>query len=80
MLKTGVRLLRSRYKLLAGPVLDETISQAWLGLDEDDNRFLIKVWPFDGGTSGRLQRALWDSELRTLYRVGSSPGATTPSS
>ena len=47
MLKTGVRLLRSRYKLVAGPVLDETISQAWLGVDEDDNRFLIKVWPFN---------------------------------
>jgi serine/threonine protein kinase len=75
MLKTGVRLLRSRYKLVAGPVLDETISQAWLGVDEDDSRFLIKVWPFDGDRPDDLQRALWDAELRTLYRVGSSPGA-----
>jgi hypothetical protein len=75
MLTPGVRLLRSRYKILAGPILDEGISQAWRGLSEDDNRFLIKVWPFDGERPDDLQRALWDAELRTLYRVGSSPGA-----
>ena len=75
MLTPGVRLLRSRYKLVTGPVLDEGISQAWLGLNEDDNKFLIKVWPFDAERPDDLQRALWDAELRTLYRVGSSPGA-----
>ena len=75
MLTPGVRLLRSRYKLVTGPVLDEGISQAWLGLNEDDSKFLIKVWPFDTERPDDLQRALWDAELRTLYRVGSSPGA-----
>ena len=75
MLNLGVRLLRSRYKLVTGPVLDESISQAWLAVDEDDSKFLIKTWPFDGDRPDDLQRALWDAELRTLYRVGSSPGA-----
>ena len=75
MLRIGGQLLRSRYKLVSGPILDEGISQAWLGLNEDDNKFLIKVWPFDAERPGDLQRALWDAELRTLYRVGSSPGA-----
>ena len=75
MLTTGVRLLRSRYKLVKGPILDDGISQAWLGLNEEDSTFLIKVWPFDAERPDNLQRALWDAELRTLYRVGSSPGA-----
>lgn len=75
MLKTGVALLGSRYKLMAGPILAEPISQSWLGVNEDDSKYLIKVWPFDGSRPDDLQRALWDAELRTLYRVGSSPGA-----
>ena len=75
MLTAGVRLLRARYKLTAGPILEEGVSQAWLGVNEDDSKFLIKVWPFEGERPDDLQRALWDTELRTLYRVGSSPGA-----
>ncbi len=75
MLAPGVRLLRSRYRLVAGPVLEDSISQAWIGTDEDDTKFIIKVWPFEGERPDDLQRALWDAELRTLYRVGSSPGA-----
>ena len=75
MLTTGVQLLRSRYRLITGPILDDGASQAWLGIDEDDSKFLIKVWPFDAERPDNLQRALWDAELRTLYRVGSSPGA-----
>jgi len=75
MLATGVHILRSRCRLVAGPVLDGQISQSWIGIDEDDNKFLVKVWPFEGERPDDLQRALWDAELRTLYRVGSSPGA-----
>ena len=47
MLTIGVQLLRSRYKLVSRPVIDEGFSQAWLGLSEDDNKFLIKVWPLN---------------------------------
>lgn len=75
MLATGVHILRSRYRLVTGPVFNGEISQSWIGIDEDDNRFLVKVWPFEGDRPDDLQRALWDAELRTLYRVGSSPGA-----
>ena len=69
------RLLRSRYTLLQGPLRDDGISQAWLGRNEEDTTFLIKLWPFDAERPDHVQRALWDAELRTLYRVGSSPGA-----
>ena len=71
----GDRLLRSRYSLVEGPLHDDGISQAWLGVNEEDSAFLVKVWPFDAERPDHLQRALWDAELRTLYRVGSSPGA-----
>ena len=75
MARIGDRLLRSRYTLLTGPLLDDGISQAWLGRNEEDSTFLIKLWPFDAERPDHVQRALWDAELRTLYRVGSSPGA-----
>lgn len=50
-------------------------SQTWIGVDEDEERYLVKFWPFNGEAPDYLQRALWDSELRNLYRLGSSPGA-----
>ena len=75
MLQSGVRLLRSRYTLLSELPHRDPVSQAWLGVDEDDNQFLIKAWPFTGPRPDDLHRALWDAELRMLYRVGSSPGA-----
>ena len=75
MLTTGVRLLRSRYKLVTGPIFDDGISQTWLGVNEEDSTILIKAWPFDAERPDNLQQALWDAELRNLYRVGSSPGA-----
>jgi len=75
MIASGLKLLRSRYHLVAGPLVQDAAAQAWVGVDEDDSKYLIKLWPFDGDRPDDLQRALWDSELRTLYRVGSSPGA-----
>jgi serine/threonine protein kinase len=44
-------------------------------VDEYDTKYLLKLWPFDGETPDQYKHALWDAELRTLYRVGSSPGA-----
>lgn len=75
MINPGLKVLRSRYQLVSGPVVSDAAGQAWLGVDEDDSKYLIKLWPFDGARPDDLQRALWDAELRTLYRVGSSPGA-----
>ena len=75
MLASGTELLRSKYRLLSGPIATDVAVQAWLGVDEDDTQFLIKIWPFQGERPDDLGRALWDAELRMLYRVGSSPGA-----
>jgi hypothetical protein len=50
-------------------------SQTWQALDGDDQPYLVRLWPFHGDTPDDVQRALWDAELRTLYRIGSSPGA-----
>src|SRR5262245_29943756 len=75
MISTGLKVLRSRYRLVSGPIVTDAASQAWIGVDENDSRYLIKLWPCEGERPDNLRRALWDAELRTLYRVGSSPGA-----
>lgn len=75
MIAQGLKLLRSRYRLLAGPLVKDAVSQSWVGVDDEDSKYLLKLWPFEGDSPDDLQRALWDAELRTLYRVGSSPGA-----
>lgn len=75
MIRCGQQVLRSRYQLVSGPLGNEDTGQSWIGVDEDDTTYLVKIWPFEGDRPDDLQRALWDAELRTLYRVGSSPGA-----
>lgn len=75
MIEAGNELLRSKYRLISGPITKDSVGQAWLGVDEDDTQFLVKVWPFQGERPDDFGRALWDTELRMLYRVGSSPGA-----
>lgn len=42
--------------------------------DDDDVLYLVKLWSYNEGES-LLIRALWDNELRNLYRLSSSPGA-----
>ena len=37
---------------------------------------LLKTWAYEGDEPDRVRRALWDAELRTLYRLGSTPGAS----
>ena len=75
MIESGTEILRSKYRLISGPITKDIVGQSWLGVDEDDTQYLIKLWPFQGERPDDLGRALWDTELRTLYRVGSSPGA-----
>jgi serine/threonine protein kinase len=69
------QLLRSRYRLVRGPINHDQVSETWIGHDEEDSPYLLKVWPYEGERPDDLQRALWDSELRNIYRLGSSPGA-----
>ena len=75
MIGPGTELLRSKYRLVSGPITTDAAGQAWLGVDDDDTQYLMKIWPFQGERPDDLGRALWDAELRMLYRVGSSPGA-----
>jgi serine/threonine protein kinase/DNA polymerase III delta prime subunit len=48
--------------------------QVWLGV-EDKSTYLIKIWHFDDPRLKDFIRAWWDNELRTMYRLCSSPGA-----
>ena len=76
MLCPGTEILRAKYRLLPpDPIATDAAAEAWLGVDEDDTQYLIKIWPFSGKRPDALSRALWDTELRNLYRVCSSPGA-----
>lgn len=77
-LRAGAPLLRSRYTLLGKEaVVADGVSESWLAAGEYDRVVLCKVWPFEGERDAPddVRRALWDAELRNLYRVGSSPGA-----
>jgi hypothetical protein len=51
-----------------------SITETWLGneIEKNENEYLIRLWPYN---STKIQRALWNNELRKLYRVSSSPGA-----
>lgn len=71
----GTKLLRARYQLFRGPIASDDASQSWIVIDEDSRELIAKLWPFQGAEPDVYQRALWDSELRTLYRLGSSPDA-----
>lgn len=74
-MRAGDLVLGSRYRLTGARVSFDDASESWIGVDDYDAPYLIKLWPYAGEAPDDLQRALWDSELRTMYRVGSSPGA-----
>jgi DNA polymerase III delta prime subunit len=74
-LATGANVLKNRYALVDGPRASNGGAAIWEALDDNDNAFLIKTWSYQGEQPDRVQRALWDHELRTLYKVASSPHA-----
>ncbi|HZP75413.1 MAG TPA: AAA domain-containing protein [Pseudolabrys sp.] len=71
----GLKLLRERYTLVNKRLEISATSESWIGVGEDDKQFLIRLWPYSEANPPELLRALWDAELRTLYRVASAPGA-----
>lgn len=73
-LARGTGLLRGRYELAALRSA-RAGAEAWTVFDEDGVSFLARTWAYDGDEPDPVQRALWDAELRTLYKVASSPGA-----
>ncbi|RST13544.1 hypothetical protein E2C00_08730 [Streptomyces sp. WAC05374] len=68
----GTSLLRNRYELTDGPRRGEGESQIWEAFSEGYT-YMVKTWTYEGDHPDRVQRALWDQELRTLYKVASSP-------
>lgn len=76
-LEAGTRVLNNRYRLLR-PLSREADTfqgcETWLARDEDETEFLLKAWPV-GTQSNPVLRAVWDRELRVLYRASSSAGA-----
>ncbi|NPV89965.1 MAG: AAA family ATPase [Firmicutes bacterium] len=74
-MKCGCKVLRGKYELIKPLIdVDGQPSKTWLAQDDFQNEYLIKLWLFSN-KANELQRALWDFELRNLYRVSSSPGA-----
>ena len=70
----GTLLLQNRYEITAGPHTGDGESQVWEAFS-DGYTYLLKTWTYEGEQPDRVQRALWDQELRTLYKVASSPRA-----
>jgi hypothetical protein len=74
-MNAGEKVLNEKYRLLPKALPSTGSSMCRIGLDEFDTAFLVKLWPYKTDEPDELLRALWDTELRTLYRVSSSPGA-----
>lgn len=72
---SGTTLLRGRYTLTGEPTDGEDGSSSWRARGGDGSPYLVKAWSYDGDEPDRVRRALWDAELRTLYKIGSTPGA-----
>lgn len=79
MINQGTKLLNGRYDLTENPVNTDANSQTWIADGPYSKQYLIKIWSYVVNGSGEapddFQRALWDFELRNLYRLSSSPGA-----
>lgn len=73
-LASGTTLLRGRYAL-TGESPPGGASSTWHARGEDGSPYLVKAWSYDGDEPDKVRRALWDAELRTLYKIGSTPGA-----
>lgn len=66
----------SRQEKLPQEEDQHAISESWIGADDENREFLIRLRSF-GNTPQieGVERALWDKELRILYRLCSSPSA-----
>lgn len=78
MLEPGLVLLQGRYRLQR--LLRRTEDhELWIALDQEIDEVLVKAWPYQATKQGNrppaAERALWDIELRHLFRFTSSPEA-----
>ena len=74
-IEAGQKILGERYTLFKKLPSDQTESETWVAISHEDVPILARLWPYSGDKPSDLLRALWDSELRTLYRLSSAPGA-----
>jgi hypothetical protein len=72
VLDSGVSVLRGRYSL-AQRLGTFSEFELWQAEDEYGGPVLIKAWPYSGVRPDEVLRALWDVELRNLFRLSSSP-------
>jgi hypothetical protein len=73
--QAGSVLLRGRYRLVGEGIASSGGATSWKARSEDGVLYLLKTWSYEGDEPDRVRQALWDAELRTLYKVGSTPGA-----
>jgi KaiC/GvpD/RAD55 family RecA-like ATPase len=67
------KLLHGRYECHTPIRADDP--DEWSGIDTDSGSpYIIRTWPFEQG-SGSFRRTVWDNDLRTMYKLSSSPGA-----
>ncbi len=74
MLTADLPILRGRYTLKKR-VTTAPAHEIWRAVDQNENDLLIKAWPYNGDRPDDVLRALWDVELRHLFRLASSPDA-----
>ena len=67
-------ILHDRYKLTRRLSIS-TRYESWLAVDPEGGQVLVKAWPYEGDEPNEVVRALWDRELRNLFRLSSSPDA-----
>jgi hypothetical protein len=68
---TSQTLLKGRYNI-EKCLSRDAVSETWIGTDKDSAVFIIKIWPYTTEIPDESSRALWNSELRVLYRLCSS--------
>lgn len=67
------KILDGRYEVYSNLETDSNLFSLHKACDLDGYSFLVKVWPVKDSNIDYF-RALWNSELRKLYRISSSPG------
>jgi hypothetical protein len=73
LLQTGAVLFQERYTLSRLIEAQSGEYEMWEGLDMFGGPVLIKAWPFGTNEPSDEERALWNAELRHLFRLASLP-------
>ncbi len=72
VLTAGVALFTGKYTLVR-PIQTDADYELWEARDVFEGPLLIKAWPFGTERPADEERALWNAELRHLFRLASLP-------